>query len=213
MRTRELPRRVRATLLAIGGALRTEDGGPFPIGAAYSCLLPNRDADAFIAVAPGGSSAVTLDHPALNNTPSATPFVQALDGVLNPHPVGVYYLSFLGRWQIRNLDAATIPAGKEFVVVVGNENIDAELEYFRHTVTSGNRPFNHVTAIDHPLLNGNPDLQPVVTQSIGLAGISNAHTIGAYYSYGLQRWAIFNQDFAALAPGHAFHVMVRRPCP
>jgi serine/threonine protein kinase len=63
--------------------------------------------------------------------------------------------------------------------------------------------------IDHPLTNGNPNALVMVAQSWnpgGGKGTYNKHPVGVWYDGA--RWAIFNQDLAAMTPQAFFNVLV-----
>ncbi|MFN2270029.1 MAG: hypothetical protein ACK2US_04275, partial [Anaerolineae bacterium] len=42
----------------------------------------------------------------------------------------------------------------------------------------------------------------------GLGGTYNAHPVGMWYSVAAGRWAVFNEDGAAMPAGAAFNVLV-----
>lgn len=83
------------------------------------------------------------------------------------------------------------------------------VEPFRHVVTSANRT-NDGTVLDHPTVNGQPDLRIFVTQRFGSY---NPHEIGVLYDTERGRWLIQNDDASALEPGHEFHVVAFPPGP
>lgn len=67
------------------------------------------------------------------------------------------------------------------------------------------------TYLDDPLINGDPDAILYVTQNWnpgGSRGTYNDHPIGVWYDANRLRWAIFNQDLAAMPEGAAFNVVV-----
>jgi hypothetical protein len=67
-----------------------------------------------------------------------------------------------------------------------------------------------VTFINIAAINGHPEAKLQVTQNWNPgagAGVYNNHNIGVYYIGGsTQRWAIFNQDHAAMTPNASFNV-------
>ena len=68
------------------------------------------------------------------------------------------------------------------------------------------------TLIDHPLCNGDANAILVVTPNYnpgGTGGTYNNHPIGVFYVTG--KWAIFNQDTAAMDDQSAFNVLVIKP--
>lgn len=78
---------------------------------------------------------------------------------------------------------------------------------FRHFVTLENRSEDG-TIIDHPSLNGRPDLQVFATQRFGSY---NPHEIGVAYDAALGRWMVQNDDNSPLEPGQQFHVIGFQP--
>lgn len=81
---------------------------------------------------------------------------------------------------------------------------------FVHRATRDNIVRNS-TYLDDPLANGDPDVILYVTQNWnpgGGPGTYNNHPIGVWYDARVERWAIFNQDLAAMPEGAAFSVVV-----
>jgi len=58
------------------------------------------------------------DQLVINGEPCAQIYATPGYSGLNPHPVELRYASALRRWLIENIDAATLPAGQDFYVVV-----------------------------------------------------------------------------------------------
>ena len=82
---------------------------------------------------------------------------------------------------------------------------------FIHRATAANIG-GHITTINHPHCNGDPNAILIVTQNWnpgGGIGTYNAHPIAVYYAG--SAWNIFNQDFAAMPVNAAFNVMVFKP--
>jgi hypothetical protein len=71
----------------------------------------------------------------------------------------------------------------------------------------------HVTSIDSPLTNGQPNVLVFVTHNFnpGAVGPSvyNPHPFGVYYVDG--KWTIFNEDIAAMPVNAQFNVLVIQP--
>jgi len=81
---------------------------------------------------------------------------------------------------------------------------------FVHIATAVNTAGNS-TYIDHPLTNNRPNAIIFVTQNYnpgGVGGTCNSHPIGVWYNTANNRWAIFNQDLAAMPVGAAFNVLI-----
>ncbi len=70
---------------------------------------------------------------------------------------------------------------------------------------------NNSTYLDNALANGDPDAILYVTQNWnpgGSRGTYNDHPVGVWYDANRLRWAIFNQDLAAMPEGAAFNIVV-----
>jgi hypothetical protein len=81
---------------------------------------------------------------------------------------------------------------------------------FIHHATPENTSGNS-TYLDSPLTEGNPNALLVVTQNWnpgGSHGKYNDHPIGVWYDRDRSKWAIFNQDRAAMPVGADFNVAV-----
>jgi hypothetical protein len=81
---------------------------------------------------------------------------------------------------------------------------------FIHHATPENISENS-TYLDGPPTDGNPNVVLVVTQNWnpgGSDGKYNNHTIGVWYDRDRSKWAIFNQDRAAMPVGADFNVAV-----
>jgi len=80
---------------------------------------------------------------------------------------------------------------------------------FVHEATPDNILGNS-TYLDHPLVNDNPNAVLHITQNWNPeagVGTYNDYTIGTWYDPDARRWAIYNQDLAAIPDGAAFNVI------
>lgn len=83
---------------------------------------------------------------------------------------------------------------------------------FVHRATSENISSNS-TYLDSPLVNNNPKAIIFVTQNWnpgGKAGVYNDHPVGVWYDSNARRWAVFNQDRAAMPEGAAFNILIMK---
>ncbi|MBU0492143.1 MAG: hypothetical protein KKA73_23130 [Chloroflexi bacterium] len=187
-----------------------------PIGAAFNVLIPATGADVFVHTATAGNITgnwTTIDHPLTNNNPDAIVFVtqnwnpSGGAGTYNNQPIGVWYHSAIGKWAIFNQNnISSMPVGADFNVLIPPTGADV----FVHTATAANIA-GHYTYIDHPLTNDNPNAMVLVTQNWNPGGVGstyNDHPIGVWYSSSTKKWAVFNQDFAAMPIGADFNVLV-----
>ncbi len=197
-------------------AIFNQDLANMPLNASFNVLVPDTRADVFAHKATSDNIAghVTyLNHPLLNGNPNAIFLVTqnwnpgGAGGTPNNHAIGVYYSSTFNKWTIFNQDIAAMPPNASFNVLIPPPGANV----FVHKATSGNIPSGnpHATVIDHPLLNGNPNAVFLVTQNWNPGGVGNTHNnhaIGVYYA--AYKWAIFNQDLAAMPTNASFNVMV-----
>jgi hypothetical protein len=97
-----------------------------------------------------------------------------------------------------------MPEGAAFNITA----VDPGGNAFIHTANTGNISA-HVTVLDHPSLNGNPNAIPFVTQNWnppGSGGVYNPHEVGVWYDG--NRWNIYNEDRAVLPEGASFNVLI-----
>jgi Tol biopolymer transport system component len=156
-----------------------------------------------------------ITNPLTDGNPNAILFVTPKWGGRYPpavlsiynHPIGVWYTGT--KWAIFNQDLAGMSTFADFNVQVLNACPSA----FVHRA-NGSNTSSHITTIDHPLANNNPNAILLVTQNWnpgGAGGVYNNRPIGVYYNG--SRWNIFNQNFAAMPAGASFNVEIRNPGP
>src|SRR6185295_5219432 len=96
-------------------------------------------------------------------------------------------------------------------IKIAGAGLGASTPVFTHRAIASNITGDY-TAIDHPLCNNDPNAILLVTQNWnpgGAGGTYNAHPVGVFYTG--SRWAVFNQDLAAMPVNAAFNVMVIKP--
>jgi hypothetical protein len=137
-------------------------------------------------------------------TPNLTP------GGLNPcpcvlsvqPPVGVWYNA--SQWGIFNEDSSSMGTLMSYNVLVvpkaGNGAFIAKS-------TASNTTGNYVV-INSAATNGKPKAFIQVTQNFNPDSIFNDHPVGVRYLSAQHKWAIFNEDHAAMPLGAAFDVLV-----
>lgn len=146
----------------------------------------------------------TLDSPVLNGIPAAAPLVTQLwPDQYDPHPLGVWYSPYSGKWTVFNEDLAAMPLGTSFSVGSGCIGNDGTSTVERFTATSSNVQGDAVF-IDDSTTNGNPSA--VVYASQAWTGTYNAHEIGVYYNGSAAKWAIYNLDLSAMPVGASFDI-------
>ena len=93
-------------------------------------------------------------------------------------------------------------------IKVSGAGVGTSTPAFIHRAVAANISV-HVTTIDHPLCNNQPNAILLITPNWnpgGVGGVYNSHVTGVYYAGG--RWIIFNQDSAAMPVNAAFNVLV-----
>jgi hypothetical protein len=138
-----------------------------------------------------------------NYNPSNTGFVN------NDHTIGLWFNGT--RWCIWNQDDVPMPIGAAFNVLIPSSHSHVLI----HVSSAANTTANY-TVIDDAALSGRPDLLLFVTPNAspgGGVGGWDDRNIGVWYSGYHERWTIFNQDGAPLAPDVAFNVLVVPPDP
>jgi len=187
-----------------------QDIAPMPAYAAFNVLVPKAGPNAFVHAATATNTFhnyTLIDNPLTNGKPNAKILVTPAD-TTNSRPIGVWYNGT--KWGIFNQDSANMPTGTFFNVFVIPETYAGG---FVHQATAANISGNY-TVIDHPLINGNPNAIVFVTPNWNpgnVGGTYNNHNIGIWYSSSQQKWAIFNQDLAAMPVNAAFNVLVLVP--
>ncbi len=184
-----------------------QDMSEMPEDAAFNVHVPVEDVTVFVHEATSGNTENNLtriDNPLLNGNPGATVFVTqnwTPHWVYNEHVVGVWYDDFSQRWCIFNQNQALMPVGAAFNVLVSSPDETTVI----HVATTENT-FGHLTKIDDPRINGNPNALLTVTQNWTPHWVYNAHAIGVHFA-GVY-WYIFNQDLAEIPEDAAFNVLI-----
>ncbi len=138
-----------------------------------------------------------IDNPLINNNPNLALIVTPDYGPIGPYLNKSLYVYFRpsrsgGTWTIRCYDG--IPDNAKFNVLA----VPLGERAFKHTITSDT---NSTSAINHPLLNGNPTAKFLICNN----GSSNTDPVGVYYAG--SKWNIFNQNRTPLKRGNYFIVI------
>jgi hypothetical protein len=223
------------------GILNQDTTTSLPAGATSNLFQPPMDVRTFVHQAmPENTSrnSTNLDHPTTDRHSEAIVFVtqqwapgdEPFVGIYNDHNIGVWWNELEMDWEIFNQDGSPLRAGASFNVFVAKKHDDVLGHLSSHSapVDPQEVAFVHVaapetldgdqTVVDHPLLNDQPDLQLIVTQSWnpgGGNGVYNDHPIAVDYDESTRRWSIVNQDGAEMPENAAFNVLPvgTRPAP
>jgi hypothetical protein len=186
-----------------------EDITPLSFGTGFNLLVLNGNNGTVLSHV---SSATTnflngtvIDHPALNNNANAIPFfTHRFTSTTNTYSTGSLGIYFNGsNWEIFEQDfAQNFKLNSEFTIFVpsaGNNNA------FVHTATPANINA-HVTRLNHPLLNNNPNAQLQVVQRWD-NGIYNNQHVSVYFE-APGTWCIYNNSLDPMPLNATFGVLV-----
>lgn len=142
----------------------------------------------------------TIENSATNGKSDALLFVtQVYSGKYNNHPFGVWYSG--GKWLIYQENKQEMDVGTAYNILAVQPSSSAFMHKSEPANTSG-----HITTIDNPNCNGNPNAVLFVTQN--WKGTYNAKSVAVWYNG--SKWTIYNQDKTAMPSGTNFNVMVLR---
>jgi len=201
-------------------AVFNQDLADMSAGTAFNIMIPGKKPSVFTHTTTSAdisANSAYLDNSLTNNHPEATILVTqnwnpgGVGGTYNDRAIGVWYDTNKGRWAIFNQDKVKMPEGTSFNVYVPDPQSGA----FTHTSTAADISSNS-THIDNALTNNHPEATILVTQNWnpgGGKGTYNDHIIGVWYDKSAGKWAIFNQDMAAMPEGAAFNVFIRGSLP
>ncbi len=181
---------------------------PMPLHARYNVFSAGAGSGVFRHVSTAGntSGATTqIDTAVLGDDPDL--IVLAMQNFNagaagNPHHTGVFHFSLggSGAWFVTNLNSAQpMAVGTGFSIYAQRPSPNV----FQVTATAANRPAGDSLYLDHPLLNGNPCAQPVITRVYTGSDGSN---YDVSYLNPPGRWTIYDYDGMAL--GSRFNVLV-----
>jgi hypothetical protein len=129
--------------------------------------------------------------------------------VYEQDPVSVVWAG--DRWEIVNEDRNQFSEGVSFnILVVPRADRNAFFLIAKSSNISGDSVF-----INSKLTNGKPDAEIQVTQDFTPDGVNsgpiapfNPHPVGVRYDRANKKWAIFNEDHAAMPVHASFNVLV-----
>jgi hypothetical protein len=192
----------------------TNDVSGFVENSSYNIFIPGTDAYAWTHTSTAQnitSNYTEINDGRINNNPNAKVFVVDQLGNYNPNRIAVFYRTSTNRWCIYNQGglAQSMPENQVFNVIVPKGNTG--YSHVIHTA-DGTNTNGHISYLDHPDANDNPDAIVFVTQVWNpggtASGVYNDHHVGVYYSSGLDKWTIYNEDLEAMPLGSSFNVMV-----
>lgn len=119
-------------------------------------------------------------------------------------PVGVWYDASRSRWAVFNEDSSSVNGLMSYnVLVVPKSGNGVFITKSKASNTTGD-----YVVINSAATNGKPKAIIQVTQNYNPDSVLNDHQVGVRYLPARHKWAIFNEDHAAMPHGAAFNVLV-----
>jgi hypothetical protein len=162
-------------------------------------------AQAFKHVAEGKSitnNFTVIDNPLTNNSPDKLLFISH-DYGSGPYvtsPLGVFYTN--NKWAIFKQDRKPLGANAKFNVLVKSKD---DANAFTHKASTNNTSA-HITTIDNPKTNNNPNAVLLVTQKWTTSSPYNNNPIGVFYAQG--KWKIYNQNKEKIPMNAQFNILL-----
>ncbi|MAP55518.1 T9SS type A sorting domain-containing protein [Altibacter sp.] len=159
------------------------------------------------------TSAVTyIDHPDLNNNPTAKIIVTHNwnpsngTGVYNDKKTGAFYSITENKWCVFNEDNSSMQPDVSFNIYIAQGT-----EAFTHVSNAGNQGSSTAyTILNDPALNGNPNAIALLTTYWNPNGVYNDQNYGFWYddTAGTNHWIIYAEDLTSIPTDAAFFVVV-----
>lgn len=188
-----------------------QDVATMPANVSFNVLVLVPTSDVFVHTASVSNTSdylTLIDNALTNSHPNAIAFINpdytpaGIIGINDNANIGVGYPVVGNQWAIFNQDSSVMPVGASFNVLIPNP--DASV--FTHKATAANIA-GHITTLDYPLTNNNPNATVFVTLNSdpgGIGGIYDNHPVGVYYVTG--KWRIFNEDTQPMPLNASFNV-------
>jgi PKD repeat protein len=144
---------------------------------------------------------IRLNNSLVNGNKSAVLVVNNKYGRYVNTPVAVEYKD--NGWYVNALRDSTFQDKTKFNILVKNQD---DADAFEHTVTRNSLVNDHVSLMDHPFLNRNPDARVFVTALVD--GPSTHNTDPVTVVYVKNKWAVMSLTENPIPVGARFHVYV-----
>lgn len=145
-----------------------------------------------------------IDHPLLNNNPSAIFFVSKTwdNMVYETAHVGIWYSTSAGKWTVYNEDGTTALAlNSTYNVLIPKSGTTR----YTHSASLN----SYITDLDHPLLNNNPNAV-ILIDHVWTGQYLNCE-LGVWYDG--SKWTIYAEDFTPIEIGTPFNVLIVNTSP
>jgi hypothetical protein len=201
MRNRTATRLAALTAIVLASAASLVGLGTAPVALASGCGYGDYTATSSNIVGNSLQTGLGFSNMLVFVTPNWDPY-----SVYDDHATGVWWDGT--QWDIFNEDGAAMLNHASFHETYTFATSSPSTDVFVQTASAANISGDS-TVINDALSNNNPNAVVIVTQNWnpnGVGGTYNNRRIGVYYTG--SRWAIFNQDLAAMPLGASFNVMV-----
>lgn len=189
-----------------------ENTDTIPNNSMYNVMSPTANGTLFVhttTVANTTTNYSLIDNPATNNNPNAVLMVSHCYNPLGASSnyynkvFGVWYSTFANKWAVYNENQSPLANGITLNVFVASPGTYA----YVHTITNANTSGTHVTNLDNPLLNGNPNATIFAVHNYGPGFKYDTSAIGVWYDGA--NWTVYNQKITdTLVNGGAFNIII-----
>jgi hypothetical protein len=157
------------------------------------------------------SSRLSNDKPraVLTVTQVWNPGDGSLEGVYNPHPVGVRYYKAQRKWAVMNEDGKKMPAGASFNVLIGSSASGGGSTRVT-TATAASRT-GVATLFNDPAIDSAPGAFVFVTPDWnpgGKGGTTSTSQIAVGYDSTLRRWAVVDENGSPPPLKSAYNLLI-----
>lgn len=190
-----------------------EDANPIPLGTTFNVLAVPKGGPVFFYIASSSSvsgDSTYIDNPLTNGNPNALLLVSA-SNIYEPHPLGVWYNSFLQKWAIFYEDGSPMYPTENFNVMVGASASGGGTEFTQMATTSN--IYGNLTMLNTSTTNWNSNAFVFVTSNWNPGGVCGciydpAEPGVSYTKHTLPAaWNVFNEDASTLPIGASFNVL------
>ena len=177
-----------------------QDKTPIAVNSKFNVLVADKSSNAFTVKAQLNAKSVVVNHPKLNKNPNATFLVTQNWGNRGPYntsPIGVYYSTLKGQWNIYNTDGKPMPNGAKFNVLINSK-------VFKHQVVKTNKK-GHITYMNNSMTNGKEKSLVFATFNARTSIKNFNNPIGVWYN--ANKWTVYNENRSQLKGNEAYNVL------
>ena len=186
----------------------SSDDSPSPTEITSSAFTASLDENPTASQSLGTISATSdggdITFAIASQTPSGALTINNATGEISTADLSLY--DYEANPQITATISLTTDGVTETVPATINLNDISDI-IFTHIVTDSNKS-GHVTILDHPDLNNNPDAQIVVSHNYEPNSIDDTNVISLWYNG--SNWTIFHENFESMITDTAYNVVISK---